>query len=147
MTGRETIYAALFGRIQSVFTDFWVTRDFISTAECTRWPAAIVLTSDQLASDADTDTAPIPWRLGANVRLYLQRPDPGQFFEPMIHAAIDQIEAALASRSDESSFGQTPHTTLGNLVEWARVRGVVEIFRLPDDQRAVVQVPIEMLAY
>lgn len=147
MMNRETIYAALFARIQSVFTDFWATRDFISTATCTQWPAVVLVASDQVASDGDSDTAPTPWRLGALAMLYLQRSDPGQPFEPTIHAAIDQLEGALAARSDEDSFGQTPHTTLGNLVEWARVRGVVEIFRQPDDQRAVVHLPIEMLAY
>ncbi len=143
---RETLYAALFARLEATLAGYWCTRDLVPVASCSRWPACILTAGDQTAQQDDHGNAPALWRLEATVALYLQRADAAQPFEPAIHAAIDQVVNALGPQPAESSYGLSYHTTLGDLVERAWVQGAVEIHREPGDQRAVILIPVEMFS-
>lgn len=147
MIDREAVYAALFERIEAAMTGYYATRDLVPASQCQRWPAVILTAGDQVVDEEDGDTTPTVWRLGAVANLYLQRPISALPFEPEINAAIDLLVNALDPQAGEATYGRTAHTTLDDACESARVRGTIEIFRQPDDQRAVVVIPIEMLAY
>ncbi len=143
---REDAYAALFARLSEAMPDYWASRNFLPSDRIPQWPALLVWATTEQADPTDFDTQPSVWRLGAVARLHVVRPDPAQPFEPILHAAMDAVDDALDARSGEDTFGRTPHTTLGGAVLEAKLKGLCEIFRHPEDQRAVIEMPIEMLA-
>ncbi len=141
---REACYLALFQRLRDALPGYWATRDLVPTDKCDLWPALIVCAMEEGAYQTDAGNAPATWRLTAIVALYLQRLSPTIAIETTAHAAIDAVVAALAPRPGEATFGQSFHSTLGDLVERVWVAGNAEIHRKPGDERAVVLIPVEM---
>ncbi len=143
---REACYAALLARLSVALPNYWATRDFVSAAQCNRWPALLVHAIEETAIQSDNGNAGIIWLLQANVLLYVEREGSGQPFETTLHALIDAVVAALKAQGGEMTFGDAPWTTLGGLVERAWVQGTVELWREPDDRKAIVVIPVEMRA-
>ncbi len=143
---REACYAALLTRLSAALPSYWATRDFVSAAQCNRWPALLVHATEETAIQSDGDSAGTVWLLQANVSLYVERDGSGQTFETALHAAVDSVVGALRAQGGEATFGDAPWTTLGDLVERVWVQGSVELWREPDDRKAIVVIPVEMRA-
>jgi hypothetical protein len=143
---REEKYAALFARLSEAMPGYWTSRNFLTSDRIPEWPALLVWATTEQADPIDFDPNPSVWRLAAVVRLHVLRSDPIEPFEPTIHAAMDAVDDALKAQAGEDSFGQATYTTLGGVVLEAKLKGLCEIFRHPEDQRAVIEMPVEMLA-
>ncbi len=140
---RESKYVALADRLSSAIPEYWFSRDFLSVDQV-RWPALVVNATWERGDTEDFDTAPTVWTLAAEARVHLVRKDRSVPFEVAIHEAIDAVDDALRARGGEATFGRSQNTTLGDVVQEAKIKGELHILRLPDDTRALVEIPIEM---
>jgi hypothetical protein len=141
----ETIYQALFARLEATFSGWDSTREFLIFDQVQDWPLLMVNASEMDAIQSDADPVPARWLLRARVTLYLDRSDASTPFETSILSAVAQVVDALKPQAGEASVGASYHTTLGDLVERAWVHGTVEVYRrLDPSDRAMVLIPIEM---
>lgn len=126
MIAGETIYAALFARLQSLvplcnrFERKWLEAQQI---EPEQQPALLCLEGDEMASD--DVTAPTTYVLEAVIVVYARTNDsatPGT----VLSNILDQIRAALEPQPAEGGIGYRVHTTLGGLVDSAAIVGHIE---------------------
>lgn len=69
--------------------------------------------------------------------------DTQQLGSTYLTSMLEAIEAALAP--DVSGYGQPGLLTLGGLVQWCRIEGIVLKFTGDTDQQALVSIPIRIL--
>ena len=124
---RETIYAALFARLQArvtlctTFSRKWLSADKVGIDQ---QPALLCLEGDEIPRD--DPTLPPVWTLEAQIVVYARTndtPTPGK----VLSNILDQIEGAL-ERDNESVISAHFNTSLGLplTVERAWIAGPVE---------------------
>jgi hypothetical protein len=96
-----------------------------------------------LGSQPSQDPHLVPsWVLGAMLVIYARNAGTAETTDDILNDIADAVEGALEVTDAESG---DHHTTLGGVVEWARISGEIEIY--PGDAGGVAEmfVPISML--
>jgi hypothetical protein len=134
---RETIYAALFTRLQAIPGLVTVSRrlQHVNDVPPSAQPALFLAQTRQLADYVTGRTT--FWHLHAAIYIYARDPagqNPGAILNPI----MDGVNAALVMDND-----MTNACTLGGLVHWARI-GDIETDEGTLGEQAIARIPVEM---
>lgn len=126
MISGETIYAALFARLQSQVTLCKrFERKWFEPAQidADHQPALLCLEGNEIASD--DVSVPTSYILEADIIVYARTNDsstPGT----VLSLILDQIKAALQPQGSEGVIALDAHTSLGGIVDSAAIVGTIE---------------------
>jgi hypothetical protein len=134
---RETIYAALFAKLQAIPGVVTTSRrlQHVNDVPAPQQPALYLAQTSQRADYATGRT--VMWHLGAVIYLYVRDPAgsvPGQLFNTL----LDGIANALAPDN-----AMTNACTLGGLAHWVRI-GEIETDEGTLGEQAIARIPVEM---
>jgi hypothetical protein len=146
---RETIYGAVFARLQTLGPSPAGSAIFVTVSRRLRhWsdvtPAlqpAVYLVQRQEKPRQDKGRPPV-WELGVDLYLYVHAPDQTQPAAPLLNRALDAVEAAFAP-------DPTGVNTLGGLVSrcWIDQGGIeTDEGTLGDQAVAIIPLSIEATA-
>ena len=134
---RETVYAALFAKLQSVAGLTTVSRRLqnVQDVQPENFPAAFQLQGEQ--QNKYTGNTPTIYTWKCDWLLYAYSADPTVAPSTALNVLIDAAVAVLAP-----VFGKQ---TLGGLVEYCAIDGSIQVFEGVLDNRAVAVIPIAIL--
>lgn len=134
---RETIFAALFSKLQTVPGLVTVSRRLlhVNDVPASAQPALFLAQTSQRADYATGRT--VMWHLSAAVYLYVKDP-PGAVPGKTFNALLDGIANALAPDN-----AMTNACTLGGLAHWVRI-GDIETDEGTLGEQAIARIPVEM---
>jgi hypothetical protein len=137
---REAIYAALFAQLQTA-SGFATLSRRLKHWEEVPGAAQPALFQVQKSEEVKARThLPPKLLMKLNLYIYSTTADPAASPASNLNAALDAVSAALAPAAGQ------PNQTLGGLVDYCRISGVINTDEGALGAQAVAIVPLEMLA-
>lgn len=145
---RDSIYAALFARLQAQTAFKQYERRALDFTQVSAQPALLVLEGDQDVAHA-SPSLPAIVKLEAFLVIYAKTTEqktPGK----VLNDLITSIEAALERQPGEAGgtfagSGDQQYTTLGGLVRRAWINGRVQLNPGTEGEQGIAIIPVEML--
>jgi hypothetical protein len=136
---RESVYAALFAKLQSLPGLVTVSRRLQNVQDVApeSFPAAFQLQGEQSAKFSGNTPAVFTWK--ADWLLYVHNDDPTSAPSTSLNTLIDAASALLNPPPGQNK------QTLGGLVEYCAIDGPVQVFEGVLGDRAVAILPISIV--
>jgi len=138
---RETIYAALFARLQAAYAWNTASRRLLHWGDVAPAQQPAMFLTQVSEQPQTVSHQPTKWKLNVKVWLYANaETDAGQTASSVLNPLLDAIQAAVAP-----NFSGLETQTLGGLVEWVRVEGNIETDEGLLGDQAVAVIPLTIL--
>ena len=136
---RETIYAALFSRLQAAGGFQTITRHLQHFADIERSVLPALFQIQKKETAEQSRGLPTKWKLDLDLYIYVQTTDSSASGAVALNPLLDSVEAALA-------FDPITGTqTLGGTVSHCWINGAIDIYEGVQDTLTVAIIPIEIL--